>query len=91
MKVDGLMARNWLKGTAGDAMPAIPCAAGQNLRQLLRAIAAFFVSIRGSSSNGSSRCDRCCVNQLAIAVPRPFRYGFVNAGHNKHDSSGQTT
>ena len=41
MKVDGLMDRNWLKGTAGDAMHAILCAAGQNLRLLLRAIAAF--------------------------------------------------
>ena len=41
MKVDGLMDRNWLKGTAGDAMHAILCAAGQNLRVLLRAIAAF--------------------------------------------------
>jgi transposase, IS5 family len=41
MKVDGLMGRNWLKGTAGDAMHAILCAAGQNLRLLLRAIAAF--------------------------------------------------
>ena len=30
-----------LKGTAGDAMNAILCAAGQNLRLLLRAIAAF--------------------------------------------------
>jgi IS5 family transposase len=42
MKVDGLMDRNWLKGIAGDAMHAILCAAGQNLRLLLlRAIAAF--------------------------------------------------
>jgi IS5 family transposase len=41
MKVDGLMDRNWLKGIASDAMHAILCAAGQNLRLLLRAIAAF--------------------------------------------------
>ena len=40
MKVDGLMDRNWLKGTAGNAVHVILCAAGQNLRQLLRAIAA---------------------------------------------------
>jgi hypothetical protein len=39
MKVDGLMGRNWLKGTGGDAMHAILCAAGQNLRLMLRAIA----------------------------------------------------
>ena len=48
MKVDGLMGRNWLKGTAGDAMHAILCAAGQNLRLLLRAIAAFLrLDLRG--------------------------------------------
>ena len=41
MKVEGLLDRNWLNGTAGDAMHAILCAAGQNLRLLLRAIAAF--------------------------------------------------
>jgi hypothetical protein len=41
IKVDGLMDRNWFKGTGGDAMHAILCAAGQNLRLLLRAIAAF--------------------------------------------------
>ena len=34
MKVDGLMDRNWLKGAANDAMHAILCAAGQNLRLL---------------------------------------------------------
>ena len=37
MKVDGLR----LKGTAGDAIHAILCAPGQNLRLLLRAIAVF--------------------------------------------------
>jgi len=39
--VDGLMVCNWLKGTSGDAMHAILCAAGQNLRLLLRAIVVF--------------------------------------------------
>ncbi len=42
MKNDGLMGRNWLKGSAGDAMHVVLCAAGQNLRLILRAIAAFF-------------------------------------------------
>jgi hypothetical protein len=41
MKVDGLTGRNWLKRTAVDAIHAILCAADQNLRLLLRAIAAF--------------------------------------------------
>lgn len=42
MKNDGRMDRNWLKGSAGDAMHVVLCAAGQNLRLILRAIAAFF-------------------------------------------------
>ena len=42
MKTDGLLGRNWLKGSAGDAMHVVLCAAGQNLRLILRAIAAFF-------------------------------------------------
>ena len=42
MKNDGLLNRNWLKGSAGDAMHVVLCAAGQNLRLILRAIEAFF-------------------------------------------------
>ena len=42
MKNDGLLDRNWLKGKAGDAMHVVLCAAGQNLRLILRAIEAFF-------------------------------------------------
>ena len=41
MKTDGLLDRNWLKGSAGDAMHVVLCAAGQNLRLILRAIEAF--------------------------------------------------
>ena len=42
MKNDGLLDRNWLKGKAGDSMHVVLCAAGQNLRLILRAIEAFF-------------------------------------------------
>ena len=42
MKTDGLLDRNWLKGSTGDAIHVVLCAAGQNLRLILRAIAAFF-------------------------------------------------
>lgn len=41
MKNDGLLNKNWLKGTHGDAYHAILCAVGMNMRQLLRAIEAF--------------------------------------------------
>lgn len=43
MKNDGLMGRNWLKGEQGDAMHAVLCAAGQNMRLLLRAIEAIIL------------------------------------------------
>ena len=35
MKADGLLDRNWLKGALGDAMHAILCGAGHNLRKIL--------------------------------------------------------
>jgi IS5 family transposase len=35
MKTDGLLARNWLKGSEGDAMHAPLCGAGHNLRLIL--------------------------------------------------------
>lgn len=35
MKSEGLLGRNWLKGEAGDAMNALLCGAGHNLRKIL--------------------------------------------------------
>lgn len=29
MKADGLLAKNWLKGSLGDAMHAVSCGAGR--------------------------------------------------------------
>ena len=43
MKTDGLLDRNWLKGRIGDAVHVLLCAAGQNLRLILKALKAFFV------------------------------------------------
>ena len=42
MKNEGLLNRNWLKGSLGDAIHVLLCAAGQNLRLILRALADFF-------------------------------------------------
>lgn len=41
MKSDGRLARNFLKGVDGDAMNALLCGAGHNLRQILRRLALF--------------------------------------------------
>jgi IS5 family transposase len=42
MKSDGRLGRNWLKGSLGDALHAILCGAGHNLRMILRAIRLFY-------------------------------------------------
>jgi IS5 family transposase len=42
MKSDGRLGRNWLKGSLGDALYAILCGAGHNLRMILRAIRLFY-------------------------------------------------
>ncbi|MBB5421604.1 hypothetical protein OKW33_006501 [Paraburkholderia atlantica] len=36
MKSDGTLGRNWLKGAPGDALHAVLCGAGHNLRLILR-------------------------------------------------------
>ena len=40
MKADGLLGKNWLKGANGDALHAILCGAGHNLRMILRRLRA---------------------------------------------------
>ena len=43
LKSDGRLSRNFLKGTEGDAMNALLCGAGHNLRKMLRQLALFIV------------------------------------------------
>lgn len=43
MKNDGKLRRNWLKGSLGDALNAVLCGAGHNLRMILSAIRLFYV------------------------------------------------
>lgn len=45
LKADHRMDRNWLKGAAGDAMHAVLCACGYNLRLLLRHLALWLAQI----------------------------------------------
>ncbi len=42
MKADGLLGKNWLKGANGDALHAILCGAGHNLRMILRRLRALY-------------------------------------------------
>ena len=45
MKNDGRLGRNFLKGQMGDAINALLCGAGHNLRKILRQLALFCVQI----------------------------------------------
>lgn len=45
MKADGRLGRNFLKGTQGDAMNALLCGAGHNLRKILRRLALLLAQI----------------------------------------------
>jgi IS5 family transposase len=45
MKTDGLLARNWLKGELGDALHAVMCGAGHNLRLILARLRALFCAL----------------------------------------------
>jgi len=42
MKADGKLDRNWLKGALGDAIHAVLCGAGHNLRMILRKLRLFY-------------------------------------------------
>ena len=45
MKNDGRLGRNFLKGEAGDAINALLCGAGHNLRKILRQLALLYAHI----------------------------------------------
>ena len=45
MKSDGRLSRNFLKGQSGDAMNAILCGAGHNLRKILRTLEIFWLQV----------------------------------------------
>ena len=45
MKSDGLLDRNWLKGALGDAMHAVLCGAGHNLRMILAHLRVFYCAL----------------------------------------------
>lgn len=45
MKADGLLGQNWLKGADGDALYALLCGAGHNLRMILRHLRALCLAL----------------------------------------------
>jgi len=65
MKSDGRLGRNFLKGALGDAMNAVLCGAGHNLRIILRKLRFFWLWILSLSFACVSRC--LPLNRTAIA------------------------
>ncbi|RQU49427.1 IS5 family transposase [Burkholderia cenocepacia] len=51
MKADGKLDRNWLKGALGDAIHAVLCGAGHNLRMILRKLRRFYALILAALLN----------------------------------------
>jgi hypothetical protein len=49
MKSDGLLGRNFLKGMQGDAMNALLCGAGHNLRKILARLRALLCLLMGDA------------------------------------------
>jgi transposase, IS5 family len=64
LKSDHRMSRCWLKGALGDALHCISCAAGYNVRWLLRAIVA----------KGIKAFDGLCLAKILVAVHALVRY-----------------
>src|SRR3984885_2529912 len=55
MKTDGRLDRNWLKGALGDAMHAVLCGAGHNLRMILRRLRLFYAFMLALLLNSAVR------------------------------------
>ncbi len=69
MKSDGLLDRNWLKGALGDAMHAVLCGAGHNLRMILARLRALYCAWIGWLAMAA----------MVIAGSQPSRRSSVTA------------
>lgn len=58
MKTDGRLARCPLKGTIGDALFAVLCACGHNIRKILAHLRAWLALVIATILNAMTRPDR---------------------------------
>ena len=65
MKTDGRLARNPLKGALGDALHAVLCGAGHNIRLLLKKLRLLFTFIVWAITGDRAMNHRA--HQLAVA------------------------
>jgi IS5 family transposase len=71
MKTDGLLARNWLKGSEGDAIHAVLCGAGHNLRLVLahlRVLVLVLIVLTRYAANAVKAVQHAMAATLGIAV-----------------------
>ena len=75
MKNEGRLRRSWLKGSLGDAMHAVLCGAGHNLRMILRALRLCFAFLWTMLFEGPTRSNTKNQNpfQLLTAQNALFR------------------
>ena len=66
MKNDGRLRRNWLKGSLGDALHAVLCGAGHNLRLILRALRLCFAFILASLWTTDRRNGMTCAESPSL-------------------------
>ena len=69
MKIDGKLGKNWLKGAAGDAIHAVLCAAGYNIRLLIRRIRRFLHGFYPSGRSCFQKTDQKC-NSVFVRPPQ---------------------
>ncbi len=78
LKSDHRMNRCWLKGALGDALHCISCAAGYNVRWLMRAIVAkgikpfcwlYLAQVLAALQALLCSCKRVCVFNSAVSLP----------------------
>jgi transposase, IS5 family len=70
MKTDGLLARNWLKGSEGDAIHAVLCGAGHNLRLILahlRVLLLALIVLTGYAAHAVKALWRAMAATLGVA------------------------
>jgi IS5 family transposase len=74
MKIDGLLARNWLKGSEGDAIHAVLYGAGHNLPLIqvhLRVLLLVLIALTGYTRNSLSAAWQAMMATLGVAMRLP--------------------
>jgi IS5 family transposase len=93
MKSDGKLGRNWLKGALGDALHAVLCGAGHNLRMILRKLRllyAFVLAVFCSTSEWPPTrwCDRRNSRRIVQGRLITIVASLVDLPHVRHNRFG---